>query len=53
MQILLGGIGTRPGILNSFDTETVANKLSVLEEMKAGVTRMTASWLPTALQTSI
>lgn len=53
MQTLLCGIGTASGILNSFDTETLANKLSVLEEMKVDVTRMTASWIPTALQTSI
>lgn len=50
---LLGGTGTGTEILNSFAIETLANKLSVLGETEAGVTRMTASWLSTALQTSV
>lgn len=41
MQTLLVGIGAGSGTLNAFDTETLANKLSVLEEMKAGVTGFT------------
>jgi len=53
MQTLLGAIGIASGILNSFGTEILANRLSVLEEMKAGVIRMAASWPTTALQTSI
>lgn len=45
-QTLLGGI-------EFIYIETLANKFSILQELKAVVTRRTASWLPTALQTSI